>query len=240
MSLIKPRIKLTTMHPYTLILCLLKGSKKYYYELEYWQRRKLKENDLSNEHYKYFYTKHFGLDESFYKGKRILDIGCGPRGSLEWAETAAERVGIDPLVESYRILGIDKHKMRYIKKGAEDIPFEEEYFDVVSSFNSLDHVDDLDQVIAEIIRVIAPGGLFLLITDVNHALTKREPIEFSWAIVSKFSSNLELLEEKHFERNSEGIYTSIRANIPYGHSNPKRRYGVLSVKFMKPLEHNYD
>ena len=138
------------------------------------------------------------------------------------AETAAERVGVDPLEESYRILGIDKHKMRYIKTGAENIPFKNEYFDVVSSFNSLDHVDDLDQAIAEIIRVIAPGGFFLLITDVNHVPTKHEPLEISPDIVSKFSSNLKLIEEKHFERSGEGIYVSIRANIPYDQSNPKK------------------
>ncbi|MGH7908947.1 MAG: hypothetical protein ACRENW_03740 [Thermodesulfobacteriota bacterium] len=113
-NFIKPRIKLTAMDAYTLFLCMLKGSKKYYYELEYWQRRKLKEGDLSNEHYKYFYTKHFGLDDSFYTGKKILDIGCSPRGSLEWADLVVERVGVDPLVESYKALGIDKHKMRYV------------------------------------------------------------------------------------------------------------------------------
>ena len=218
---------------------MLKGSKKYYYELEYWQRRKLKEGDLSNEHYKYFYTKHFGLDDSFYTGKRILDIGCGPRGSLEWADMAAERVGIDPLVESYKALAIDKHKMRYIKTGAENILFEDEYFDVVSSFNSLDQVDNIDQAIAEIIRVIAPGGFFLLITDVNHAPTKREPLEFSWDIVSKFNSNLKLVEEKHFERSRDGTYASISPNITYDHSKPKKEYSVLSARFIRSAKY-YD
>ena len=29
------------------------------------------------------------------------DIGCGPRGSLEWATMAAERVGLDPPVNKY-------------------------------------------------------------------------------------------------------------------------------------------
>ena len=28
-------------------------------------------------------------------GMRVLDVGCGPRGSLEWATMAARRVGID-------------------------------------------------------------------------------------------------------------------------------------------------
>ena len=40
--------------------------------------------------------KYFNLDKSFYKNKRILDVGCGPRGSLEWDDMALERVGLDP------------------------------------------------------------------------------------------------------------------------------------------------
>lgn len=66
---------------------------KQYRELFFWKDRAAHEAVLVNDHFAYFYTGYFGLDESFYHGKRILDIGCGPRGSLEWASGAAERVG---------------------------------------------------------------------------------------------------------------------------------------------------
>jgi len=66
-------------------------------ELYYWRQRKNAEGTLSNAHYKDFYTIHFGLPESFYERKVILDIGCGPRGSLEWADMALRRIGLDPL-----------------------------------------------------------------------------------------------------------------------------------------------
>jgi len=42
------------------------------------------------------FLDYFGLSKDFYKGKKILDIGCGPRGSLEWADMTLERVGLDP------------------------------------------------------------------------------------------------------------------------------------------------
>jgi len=168
------------------------------------------------------------------RGKKILDIGCGPCGSLEWADMVLERIGLDPLTESYSSLGINKHKMKYVASGVENIPFKDGYFDVVSSFNSLDHVDNLKKAINEIIRVLAPGGIFLLITDVNHHPTPCEPIKFSWDIIEKFTQkNMKLIEAKYYEKSEEGIYQSILANIPYDHHNKTKRYGILSAKFIK-------
>jgi hypothetical protein len=67
-------------------------------EIAYWRSRLAAEGQLTNERYFESYTSTFDLEPSFHAGKRILDIGCGPRGSLEWADMAAERVGLDPLV----------------------------------------------------------------------------------------------------------------------------------------------
>ncbi len=202
-------------------------------EIKYWKSRKSEEGTLSHSHYAFFYTTHFGLDEAFFDGKKILDIGCGPRGSLEWADMASERVGLDPLADSYRALGADKHKMTYVASPAERIPFGNGYFDVVCSFNSLDHVNDLDQTVSEIIRVVAPGGLFLLLTDVNHDPTPCEPIAYSWEIVEKFLTDMGLVEQRHFEKSPGGMYKSIRTGIAYVHDDKRKRYGILSAKFRK-------
>jgi SAM-dependent methyltransferase len=205
-------------------------------ELCFWISRRLTEKRLTNEHYVYFYSDHFGLTRAEYRGKRILDIGCGPRGSLEWADDAAERIGLDPLADPYRRLGTDQHKMRYVAVGAESIPFANGYFDIVCSFNSLDHVDDLDRVISEIGRVVKPGGLFLLITDVNHPPTLTEPLSFSWNIAERFVPPLELLEARRFEKGEGGVYGSLLRGVAYDDGDPRRRYGILSAKFRKPLQ----
>ena len=65
--------------------------------MAYWRSRKAAEGVLTNSHYEFFFTAYFGSSADFYSGKRIFDVGCGPRGSLEWAEMTAERVGTDPL-----------------------------------------------------------------------------------------------------------------------------------------------
>jgi ubiquinone/menaquinone biosynthesis C-methylase UbiE len=204
-------------------------------EIQYWRQTKEREKGgvFSHSHFENFYTAHFNLDKSFYRDKRVLDIGCGPRGSLEWADNTLQRVGLDPLAKSYKQLGIGGQKMLYVSSPAEDIPFPDEYFDIVTSFNSLDHVDDIEKTIGEIIRVIKPGGLFLLLTDVNHKPTPAEPNSFSWDILEKFAPAMRVLESRHYEKSQHGIYQSIDAAVAYDHTNTANRYGVLSAKLQK-------
>ncbi len=214
----------------------LDGSKteKARQEMAYWFERQQAEGELGNTHYKYFYTKHFGIDESCYSGKKVLDIGCGPRGSLEWAHMAQSRVGLDPLAHHYRTLGIGKHATQYVAGLSESIPFPDDHFDVVSAFNSLDHVENLDRTIDEIKRVLKPGGTFLLITDVNHKPTVCEPICFSWSVLDKFKDSFALVDDKRYERGEDGIYGCIREGVPFAPATGRAdRPGVLSARLIK-------
>lgn len=188
------------------------------HELAYWRDRYEKEaGTLARGHFEYFYTAFFGLTRGDYAGKRVLDIGCGPRGSLEWMSAEAECIGLDPLVDSYRDLGIGRHRMKYVHAGAEKMPFPDGHFDVVASFNNLDHVDDLQQAIAEIKRVTAPGGVFLLITEVEHPPTPTEPHFLPRTIARQFEPEFEVLTEGSCAMtHARGIYDSLRDARPAG------------------------
>ncbi|MEI8405362.1 MAG: class I SAM-dependent methyltransferase [Actinomycetes bacterium] len=131
---------------------------------------------LGNEHFEVLFAEHFGVHRSFFAGKRILDIGCGPRGSLEWASDTSRRVGSDPLVDAYSEFGIDLHAIEYMADPVEHLSSAYGSFDVVSSLNSLDHVDDLATAMSEIARVLVPGGSFLLEGEFGHSPTPAEPI----------------------------------------------------------------
>lgn len=203
-------------------------------ELKFWKGRQRREGTFRNDYYEYFYTGWFGLTRDFYIGKNILDIGCGPRGSLEWADGALDRVGVDPLADEYVKLNGGTHKMRYVQSGSEHMPFRDGYFDVVCSFNSLDHVDDLDQTIREIKRVLIPGGTFLLLTDVNHDPTPLEPVTYSWDIISSFEPDLEVFWFGCYEKlDPRGMYESLMQKVEYDHRNPAKRYGILAARFTK-------
>jgi ubiquinone/menaquinone biosynthesis C-methylase UbiE len=205
---------------------------KEFFELGYWKIVKLLSKNMNNNsHYKYFYTSNFALSEEFYKDKIILDIGCGPRGSLEWAEMAKERIGLDPLSEHYSKMGAKDHKMTYIKAYVENIPFPDNYFDVICSFNSLDHVDNLETACKEIKRTLKKNGLFLLMVDIHTLPTLTEPQTMSWNFINEHFPEFEIIEEKHLERTETyKIYTNVRNSKPVDDSSKK---GVLTAKIKK-------
>ncbi|MEM6843538.1 MAG: class I SAM-dependent methyltransferase [Bacteroidota bacterium] len=202
-------------------------------ELRYWKIKKQEEKQLNNTHYQYFYTEHFGLTNDFYKDKKILDIGCGPRGSLEWADMARERVGLDPLANEYLRLGANEHKMRYLASYSEDIPLDDYYFDVVCSFNSIDHVEDLPKTCSEIDRVLKPGGTLLLLVDIHDHPTICEPQIITWDFMKVYFSMYKILAQSHYEKKERGMYESVRKQVLFDHQNSDKRYGILSVMAKK-------
>jgi SAM-dependent methyltransferase len=195
-------------------------------ELAYWRRRRDSERELRGDHYERFFTDYFGLSRSHYAGKRVLDIGCGPRGTLEWADDADVRIGLDPLADDYLALGADRHRMTYVKGTAESMPFESSYFDVIASFNSLDHVDSLDAAVAEITRVAKPGALLLLLTDVGHAPTFTEPQSLGWDVLSKFAPAWEERWSKRIAKSGPGMMESLDADQRLG---PRESSGYLAA-----------
>jgi ubiquinone/menaquinone biosynthesis C-methylase UbiE len=210
-----------------------RGQTKEDAELAYWRERRSEQGPLETGAplYRRVFVDHFGLDDSFYEGKRLLDIGCGPRGSLTWAGTARERVGLDPLVSKYGELQQGDHRMTYVEAGAEAIPFEDGHFDVVSTINSLDHVEDVDAAISEITRVTRSGGALLLLVDVGHQPTPTEPHELGWDLVVRFADGWTIADRRDYERPSDNLYSNLEANIAFDHENAERRPGVLSVRF---------
>jgi SAM-dependent methyltransferase len=203
-------------------------------ELTFWLMRARSEGELGNDQYQALFTTPFGLVPSFFAGKRVLDVGCGPRGSLEWATMASERVGLDPLAESYLRMGADRHAMRYVAGAIEDPPLPYDHFDVVASFNSFDHVDDPARAARGFARVLAPGGVLLLITELNHEPRATEPQDFSWEVLDLFEPLLEIVERRDLEKSAVGVGGSVRNAVPFDHDNPVDRPGVLVVKLRKP------
>jgi len=229
-----PPIRLDDIRFYAANLFLERTAWKHASELRYWERSRQADGDFKNDHFSYFYTEHFGLTEEFFRGKAILDIGCGPRGSLEWAGPAKLRVGLDPLALEYKKLRRGKHEMSYMAARSEQMPFADESFDVVTSFNSIDHVDNLDTALAAIPRMIKPGGLFLLIADVNHPPTACEPYLVSRSEIEKRLQGMVLIDQRYYDPVvPDNIYASILQGRVYDGAREPDRRGILSAKFIK-------
>lgn len=95
--------------------------------------------------------------------RRALDVGCGEgRFCRMLRDEGVAAVGIDPtagLIEHARRLDPDGD---YRVEAAEALGFEDGAFDLVVSYLSLIDIPDVGAAIAEMARVLAPGGRLLI------------------------------------------------------------------------------
>ncbi|MGH3441150.1 MAG: class I SAM-dependent methyltransferase [Nitriliruptorales bacterium] len=95
---------------------------------------------------------------------RLLDVGAGTGAFAErlGRELGVEVVAVDVaprMVELAQVRGVAAHVA-----DVQDLPFADEAFDCVAALWVLHHVPDLDRGLAEVARVLRPGGLLVAAT----------------------------------------------------------------------------
>lgn len=106
----------------------------------------------------------------YIDGKKVLDYGCGSGyGSSLISKSCSQIIGVD--VSNEAISHANKHfnapNLSYLQiKRAEDapLPFPDASFDVVLSFQVIEHVENVPAYLREIERVLVPGGYILIAT----------------------------------------------------------------------------
>jgi SAM-dependent methyltransferase len=102
---------------------------------------------------------------------RVLDVGCGEgqvgrRAALLHGVTLV--VGTDPAWGQIKVAAQRGGGVTVTRGEAARLPFYRESFDAVVACLVFEHIEALDEAIAEVGRVLAPGGRFLLL--LNHPL----------------------------------------------------------------------
>lgn len=112
------------------------------------------------------------------RGGRVLEIGCG-RGVGLGALSAALRpsllVGLDVdaalLAEARRRLALERVPARIELGDARALPFGDASFDLVIDFGTCYHIAGASAALRQIVRVLAPGGLFVSETVSSQLLS---------------------------------------------------------------------
>lgn len=92
---------------------------------------------------------------------RALDVGCGEgRLTRELHRLGHRIVGLDASVTLTRAFREVGEQPPIIRADATALPFADSRFDLVIAFMSLFNLDDIPAAIAEVSRVLAPGGRF--------------------------------------------------------------------------------
>src|SRR6266404_6251481 len=104
------------------------------------------------------------IDLAAIKGKKILEVGCGAGAhSALFKRYGAKVVPLDITVD--RVISAQR-KLKLVRQGygcaiqgdAENLPFEDNSFDIVYSFGVLHHTENTEKAIGELHRVLKPGG----------------------------------------------------------------------------------
>jgi SAM-dependent methyltransferase len=100
---------------------------------------------------------------------RVLDIGCGDgQVSRLAARLGAEVVGIDPTWNCVSVAAARGGGPVFARAGAAALPFADATFDAVVACLVFEHIREVDAAIAEVSRVLQPGGRFCFF--LNHPL----------------------------------------------------------------------
>ena len=113
------------------------------------------------------------------KGITALDIGCGLGFPLiEVAQrlgASSKVIGIDPWKEAIecceqKIKKYDIKNVQVIEGVAEQMPFENNYFDLIISNNGINNVEDMQKSLAECRRVSKPGAQFVFTMNLEETM----------------------------------------------------------------------
>jgi ubiquinone/menaquinone biosynthesis C-methylase UbiE len=120
-------------------------------------------------------------------GERVLDLGCGAgwatrllaRLVSDGPEGFGQVIGLDvsdEMIRRARAASRDFENVMYVWGSAQQIPWEENFFDKALSVESFYYYPDQERALAELFRVMAPHGrLFILIN-----LYKDNPYSLRW------------------------------------------------------------
>lgn len=109
------------------------------------------------------------VHEHLVGSRRVLDVGCGDGQIARMLAAGGSRVvGVDPTWNQIRIAGARGGGPSYARAAAHELPFADASFDAVVACLVFEHIDDVDGAIAEVARVLEPGGRFSFL--LNHPL----------------------------------------------------------------------
>ncbi|PYM29404.1 MAG: hypothetical protein DME15_20610 [Candidatus Rokuibacteriota bacterium] len=99
------------------------------------------------------------------RGRRLLNVGCGPGGFSAIAHRAGAEVwGVDASPEAVALAAVRTPNAHALLAEAEALPLPDRSFDIVYCYSTLEHVTSARRAVCEMVRVLRPDGVLYLHT----------------------------------------------------------------------------
>jgi len=155
------------------------------------------EGDMRYEH-----LHRYGWAAQTIKGLHVLDIACGEGyGSAILAKYAKEVTGVDisheaveHAVERYG----DVANLSFRQGSATAIPLADASVDAVVSFETLEHLTQHDEMLAEIHRVLKPGGFLILSSPNKKVYSDDRNFRNEFHVRELYFEELDALVKRYF------------------------------------------
>jgi SAM-dependent methyltransferase len=110
-------------------------------------------------------------------GRKVLDAACGEGyGSALMATEASSVTGVDLSTEAvgHAQSRYSSENLKFVTADCVHLPFDDDEFDTVVSFETLEHLEDHQGLMAEFRRVLKPEGFLLLSTPDKAIYTDQQ------------------------------------------------------------------
>jgi SAM-dependent methyltransferase len=147
----------------------------------------------------------YGLCAALLPQGRIADVGCGIGHSYRLLEPR-ETVGVD--VDTDALAGQERAT---VVSDMRRLPFADDEFDGAIAVHSIEHVPDPEPALAEMSRVVRPGGIVVLVTPNRLTFARPDEIIDPYHYLEYDPAELERLCAPRFDSvDMAGIFGSSR------------------------------
>src|SRR5215216_2667456 len=115
------------------------------------------------------------------RARRVMDLGCGAGDSVELfrsVDPLVSWVGVD-IVASPEVAGRTRADAEFVTYDGRRLPFEDASFELVYCKQVLEHVEHPRELLAEVARVLAPGGHLAGSTSQLEAFHSRSTLNWT-------------------------------------------------------------